>query len=133
MHPVIDDPDGTDSQQVAHSENPLLRRAEFLLLCRRRRVEIFDRSIFDETAWDALLALYIEEAARRTVTVARLAGLIGARIPLVQRWAEYLEEQELVIRKPGGVQGRVGAVALTAKAHRDLELYLSRTLTLDSG
>lgn len=132
MHPVIKDPERADSEPIAHSENRLLRRAEFLLLCRRRRMEIFDRSMFDETAWDELLALYVEEAAGRTVTVARLAGLIGARIALVQRWAEYLEEQEMVIRKPHGVEGRAGAVALTAKAHRDLDLYFSRTLALAS-
>lgn len=130
MHPIIGEPDRAALKQAMASGNRLLRRAQLLLLCRRRRTEVFDPGMFDEPAWDGLLVLYVEEKAGLTATVARLAELIGARVPILLRWIEYLEEQGLVIRT--GFRGPAASVALTEKGRCDLELYLSGISALSS-
>ena len=123
MHQVTDKPDRAAGDQVAPCTDDYVNRAELILRWRRRRMEMFDRRMFSEPAWDGLLALYIDEAAGLSVTVARLARLIGAPVPTFLRWVDYIQEEGLVIRTAS--RGAAAPVALTDKGHCDLELYLS--------
>ena len=113
------------------SNEELARRAQLLLLWRRRRMDLFDAAMFDEPAWDALLALYMAERARLTLSVASLAEQAGVRLHIMMRWIDYLDEQGLVVRAADQSHGRPGFVRLSDKGRSDLELYLSATLATD--
>jgi DNA-binding MarR family transcriptional regulator len=113
------------------STEQLARRAQLLLLCRRRRLDLFDPAMFDEPAWDGLLALYMSEQARLTLSVASLAEQIGVRLHIMMRWIDYLDQQGLVIRGADQLHGRPGHVRLSDKGRSDLEHYLSGTLATD--
>lgn len=97
--------------------------AKVILRWRRRRAKIFDGKMFNEPAWEGLLALYVEEASGLTVTVGRLAGLVGAPVSIFLRWVEYLQGNGLVIQTSS--RRAAARVALTKKGRCDLELYLS--------
>jgi DNA-binding MarR family transcriptional regulator len=113
-----------------HSGDDLLCRAQLILICRSRRSNIFDPGLFGESAWNALLALYADEKTGVPVTVARLAGLIGARPASFDRWIDYLEELGLVIREPQAHAAQPDFVRLSDRGRTDLERYLSDTLNL---
>lgn len=113
------------------SQAELARRAQLLLLWRRRRMDLFDAAMFDEPAWDALLALYMSEQARLTLSVASLADQVGVRLHIMMRWIDYLDEQGLVVRGADQSHGRPGFVRLSDKGRSDLEHYLSETLATD--
>lgn len=113
------------SPQTPSAED-LLERAHLLLHCRRVRKDLFDEGIFNEAAWDALLTLYVNEQAGLSVTIERLAVLVGTCLSSSVRWIDYLEEVGLLARRSIG--GTMAVVRLSPKGRSDLESYLSRTL-----
>jgi DNA-binding MarR family transcriptional regulator len=127
VHPNIQ----LKAHQTKHPKAELARRAHLLLLWRRRRMDVFDAAMFDEPAWDGLLALYMSEQARLTLSAASLAEQTGVRLHIMVRWIDYLEEERLVVRGPDQAHGRPGFVRLSDKGRSDLEAYLSATLAMD--
>ena len=127
MHPIIK----LKGHQTKRPKEELARRAQLLLLWRRQRLGMFDSAMFDEPAWDALLALYISEQARLTLSVASLAEQVGVRLHIMMRWVDYLDEQRLVVRGADQLHGRPGFVRLSDKGRSDLEHYLAGTLATD--
>jgi len=121
---------GQDVAAQPPTKDQLLRQAQLLRLYRQKRTETFDRGLFDEVAWDALLALYVHEKAELRVTVTRLAALVGAKAAPFVRWLHYLENLGLIIRQTHIVGGHSGSVGLTPKGRADLEHYLAETLAL---
>lgn len=127
MHPDFQ----LKAQQTKHSKAELARRAQLLLLWRRRRMGMFDAAMFDEPAWDGLLVLYMSEQAQLTLSAATLAEQIGVRLHIMIRWIDYLDEQGLVVRGADQAHRRPGLVRLSDKGRSDLEDYLSATLATD--
>lgn len=110
------------------TQDELVQRARFLLLCRRGRTTFFDPAMFDEVAWDALLNLYLDEQSGLAVSAVTLAGQVGVCLHVLIRWIGYLEGQGLVVRRRDELQAREGSVRLSDKGRFDLERYLSGTL-----
>jgi DNA-binding MarR family transcriptional regulator len=127
MHPTIK----LAADRTRRSKAELARRAHLLLLWRRWRMDKFDAAMFGEPAWDGLLALYLAEQARLTLTASSLAEQVGVRLHIMMRWINYLDEQGLVARGADQAHGRPGFVRLSDKGRSGLEDYLSRTLALD--
>lgn len=117
--------------QEKRSKPELARRAQLLLLWRRRRTDMFDAAMFDEPAWDGLLALYMAERGHLTLSVASIAEQVGVRLHIMMRWVDYLDEQGLVVREADQSHGRPGFVRLSDKGRSDLEHYLAATLATD--
>ena len=116
-------------QADAVTEDQLVLRARQIKLCRKKRGERFEPDMFGEAAWDALLALYLDEKAGLTVTVARLAQMLDRHIPSLSRWLDYLKGLGL-ITLAARWDGPTGVVRLSDKGRSDLELYLRETLTI---
>jgi hypothetical protein len=131
VQPTTVDPDIKGVGEPSGPAVELRRRAELLLLSRRRRLEIFDRQLFDEAAWDTLLVLYVEEASRPSLTTSELAQLIGAPIQVLRRWIDYLDQLGLVAHQPSPFREH-GSVRISSKGRADLELYLSAVAGADS-
>jgi len=70
------------------------------------------------------LALYVEHQGRR-LNLAQLTDLVGLAPTTGLRWIEYLEEQQLVERKPQPTDRRGMFVELTDKGKSAMEAYLS--------
>ena len=127
MHPAIT----LQARPTKRSKAELARRAQLLLLWRRGRVDMFDAAMFDEPAWDGLLALYMAEQAQLVLSIASLAEQVGVRLHIMVRWIDYLEEKGLVVRKTDQAGGSPGFVCLSVKGRCSLEQYLAVTLATD--
>jgi DNA-binding MarR family transcriptional regulator len=86
--------------------------------------------MFDEAAWDALLALYVDEQGGLTVSAGSLAEQVGIRLHIMMRWIAYLEGHGLVVRGTDALQGRSGLIRLSDKGRSDLERYFADTLVM---
>lgn len=104
-------------------------RAQHHLQDRRKRAELFGRSMFGEPAWDMLVALYVTEASGPRQTIGSLVALSGAPRATAVRWIQYLEEHNLVEREPHPVDRRTAFVHLSGKARNLLDAYFSGTPT----
>ena len=131
MQPTTEDPDIRDVGEPSGPAVGLRRRAELLLLSRRRRLEIFDRQLFDEAAWDTLLVMYVEETSSPSLTTSELAELIGPPIQVLRRWIDYLDQLGLVARQASPFREHE-SVRLSSKGRADLELYLAAVAGADS-
>lgn len=108
-------------------ERALVQLARKILAGRMLRSQLFPTGMFCEPAWDMLLSLYSQPSGGRR-TVSNLAESSGAPISTAIRWIRYLEEQELVVREPLGVELAGETVHLTDKAYRLLQFYLAQML-----
>jgi DNA-binding MarR family transcriptional regulator len=108
-------------------ERALVQLARKILAGRMLRSQLFPTGMFCEPAWDMLLSLYSQPSGGRR-TVSNLAECSGAPISTAIRWIRYLEEQELVVREPLGVELAGETVHLTDKAYRLLQFYLAQML-----
>lgn len=82
-------------------EHPQARRHRCELACRiaearKARVKMFPGDIFDEPAWDILLALYCAAGRNKVSTMASLGQSIGAPCSTMKRWIRQLIERDLV-------------------------------------
>jgi DNA-binding MarR family transcriptional regulator len=106
----------------------LISLARTILLGRRRRNKIFNKSMFGEPAWDMLLTLYADMAEGPHHSVSRLSVLSGAPPTTALRWLDYLEKERLVVREPNPTDRRSDFVELTDKGRATMERYLCETL-----
>ena len=117
---------GSD-EAVSVSKQSLLGKAKQLIASRRRREDIFGRTMFGEPAWDMLLLLYARDASARQ-TIGRLSNLSGTTKSTTLRWIDYLEQEQLVRREAHPTDRRAAFVQLTDKGRDAVELYLSETV-----
>ena len=89
---------------------------------RRRRQKFFPAAIFNEVAWEILLALYAFDEA--THTAAFVAQNLQSPPSTAQRWTEYLVFHQLVARLSNTQDGRISAIVLTKEGRRRIESYL---------
>ena len=98
---------------------------------RKRRLEHFGPSLFNEHAWDMLLVLYIYGGKGGDISVSRLAEFSEVPLTTSIRWLDYLESQGLVSREPCPTDRRKFSVVLSAKGKAEMDRYfLSITETL---
>lgn len=102
----------------------LLSRARIVIARRRAREQYFDRDLFGEPAWDALLALYVAADTGSRFTTSKLAEFIGAPLSTVIRWVKTLEQQSLVERGEHPTDRRIVFVNLLDKGRKALDAYL---------
>jgi DNA-binding MarR family transcriptional regulator len=112
------------------SREALVSRAQEEFGNRRRRAEIFGRSMFGEPAWDMLLALYILDISGQRQTVGSLLYFSGTPMTTAKRWLDFLAARDFVRREPHPTDKRTAFVSLTAKAREMLDLYYSETVAM---
>jgi len=125
---------GTDPGRAltnAQGRLRLVRKASSIFHERQRRSKYFNPIIFGEPAWDALLALYISDAAGRRLSVGRLITWIGVASTTALRWIDYLEERKYIARRPHPNDKRVVLVELIDKGREAVAAYLKDILTSD--
>ena len=118
---------------VAKSDRPLDRdkmvlRARIVLDSRQARAHYFNRAMFGEPAWDALLALYITDGIEGRQSLGQIADWIQTPLTTVTRWIDYLEKERLVGREAHPTDKRIIYIRLREKGRQLLDSYLSDAL-----
>jgi DNA-binding MarR family transcriptional regulator len=127
----LSDPNAPAAQEIVDRET-LIQRAKQIYLARRRRHRIFGKSMFGEPAWDVLLILYIAEQSGPRYTIGRLTQLAGLATTTALRWLDYLEGQRLIARESHPTDRRAVWVEITDKGLKEMDSYLSETLTTEA-
>jgi DNA-binding MarR family transcriptional regulator len=106
----------------AGPERDLVAVATNLLRSRRKRAEHFPSDFFGEPAWDALLALY---AAPKN-EMRQIDVFSAARLPQATglRWLRRLEEEGLIVTRPGPAFRSRVLVQLTTQGRDQLTRLL---------
>jgi PAS domain S-box-containing protein len=130
---------GRDSDVMIATINPIVESDEprapaRLLDCARMITDIaadrggvFDRALFSDTAWDAMLAAYIAEAEGRAISVGGLAYKLDIPLARAERWVNVLIGHgviEIETREPDAYAPK--SFRLTGPAHGKLEEHLAR-------
>lgn len=111
--------------------NVNLARGAYAILQRRsRRYDEFSSVIFEETAWEMLLELYVRYHTGSSSTVAQLQRTSGNAPSTASRWLGHLEKQGLVVRQAHPVDSTTAFVELTDAAREALDRYLKSILKL---
>jgi DNA-binding MarR family transcriptional regulator len=105
----------------------LVEQARKTFANRAQRSRFFSSAMFGEAAWDMLLALYVTEMSGARHTVSGLTNLSGVPPTTALRWLDFLEQEQLVARRPNPLDGRVFFVEITDKAREALDTYFSET------
>ena len=87
-----------------------------------RRARLFEY-LFDDSAWDIILALYAAELDGRQILVSRVGHASGIPQTTSLRWLAKLESSGLVERIPARRHNSV-FIALTDKASTAMRAYL---------
>jgi DNA-binding MarR family transcriptional regulator len=96
--------------------------ARLLFETRKSRARLFPPSMFNEPAWDMLVALYIMDEAPAATDLAKLTN---TPLTTAMRWIVYLEVHKLIIREPCAEDRRVQKIRLTEQARSNLQTLLS--------
>lgn len=70
-----------------------------LLKARQRRASLFPAELFDEYAWEFLIALYIIRDRPEGISRDDLYEMVGCNARVGQRWIDHLEEKHQVERQ----------------------------------
>jgi len=103
--------------------------ARAILHDRKRRSRIFNAGMFGEPAWELLLSLYVMDQDGPRLTIGRLIESTECPPTTALRWLQYLQDQDLIVRREHPGDARTAFVSLTNKAREALDLYLSDSLT----
>ena len=103
--------------------------ARAILVDRKRRSRIFNEGMFGEPAWELLLNLYVMDQDGPRLTIGRLIESSDLPQTTALRWLQYLQDQDLIVRREHPGDARTSFVSLTNKAREALDLYLSDSLT----
>jgi DNA-binding MarR family transcriptional regulator len=98
---------------------------------RELRQEWFDRNIFGEPAWEMLLALYVIDGEQRRLSTRQVAKLANISLTTTLRWLDYLQEQDLVSRRPNPFDHRVVYTELSDKGRAAMDEYLLHNCSAD--
>lgn len=93
---------------------------------RKKRTRFFNVTMFDEAAWDMLLALYITDFAGRRQTISKLVEWVEAPRTTANRWIDYLEKERLVERKADPDDRRYVFIVITERGKLLLDNYFSK-------
>ena len=122
----------TDPVAASPEQRQLLREhARLIRAARDLRQESFDRNIFGEPAWEMLLALYVIDGEQRRLSTRQVAKLASLSLTTTLRWLDYLEEQDLVSRRPNPFDQRVVYTELSDKGRAAMDTYLMRNCGAD--
>lgn len=104
------------------------RLAQAILDSRLDRRQHLPPALFSEYAWDALLHLFVADAAGQRLTGHDLVVRIGCAPKVIARWILFLSQQKLVV---GDGDGDLGdELTLAPKALDALEAHLDHTQDL---
>jgi hypothetical protein len=101
------------------------RLAQAILDNREQRRSGLPHEMFGEFAWDALLHLFIADAASQRLNGHMLAKRTFCPPSVMQRWLVFMSRNELVIGDGDGDLSDL--LTLSAKALAAIEIYLART------
>lgn len=114
-----------DCDRAEQSEEPASaarRVAEIMFNMRQERSRLFPASMFNEPAWDMLMALYV---AHEVSAAADLARVTQTPITTAMRWIEYLESHKLIVRESSAADRRAHMVRLTDQARSSMDALFS--------
>lgn len=103
----------------------LLSLARSIIKARNLRYDHLPAPIFGEPAWDMLLLLYVSSSSDTRESVSMLSVSSGASATTALRRIDYLEREELVMRRPNRCDLRVVFIELTDKGREAIETYLA--------
>jgi hypothetical protein len=124
----LPDPGPAGGRQ-APADDRLKQLARHILEERERRQWHFPRALFDEIPWETLLFLYESQPA--PLSKAELVEAMLVAPELVDRWADYLEREGLLIKLPA--PGGATDFRLAPRGLSSLELYLLDRLIRSGG
>jgi len=107
------------------SDNKLGAIASSIHNARKRRLSLFDGSLFGEPAWDMLLTLFIARCRGEQVTTTRLCAAGGAPHATGLRWISVLHRQGLLQRIRDQSDARVIRIELTETGYALMRRYVT--------
>lgn len=113
-------------REEAADEDSARYVARLMFDMRRVRSELFPASMFNEPAWDMLIALYI---APRAPALTDLARATDTPLSTAVRWLEYLENHSLVVREGCPTDRRSYSISLTDNARASLRALFSKVVS----
>ena len=116
-----------DKQPTSPAQRQILREhVRQIRAARELRQNWFDRNIFGEPAWEMLLALYLIDDEQRRLSTRQVAKLANLSLTTTLRWLDYLQEQDLVSRRPNPFDQRVVYTELSDKGRTAMDGYLAQ-------
>lgn len=106
------------------SDGKLAAIASSIHDARKRRLNLFDASLFGEPAWDMLLTLFIARCRGEQVTTTRLCAAGGAPHATGLRWIGLLNSQGLLQRLRAPEDARVMLIELTETGYALMRRYV---------
>jgi DNA-binding MarR family transcriptional regulator len=107
-----------------YSRQELIGRARQQIVHRKRRAQNFPKGIFGEPAWDMLLVLYVSDSFGPE-TIRDLRDQAGLTHSTALRWLDYLESQQLIVKKSHLTDKRSAYYELTERAREKLDQYFA--------
>lgn len=104
-----------------------------VIAARQRRLRYFDKSLFNEPAWDILLELFACEIEDKPISITSLCYASLAAPTTALRWFCLLEERGFLRREPDKVDGRRQFVHLTSVGNAALNGYFLDHQRLSEG
>lgn len=92
---------------------------------RRARARFFNNSLLGEPVWDMMLALYCLPSRSESLSVTGLCHAAGVPLTTGVRWAQLMEQKELIMRKRDPRDGRRAHLSLTGKGEELMSTYLA--------
>ena len=114
----------TNADALPPAADDLRKKAIALFDSRRRRLDFFARAIFNEPAWDILLALYIRAWTHSPLSIATLSQVVGTPPSSTLRWVGYLARERLIERIDTPQDRRTTQVGISPKGWQILNDYL---------
>ena len=117
---VLDDHPPSDIPQ-----KNLAELAERIYRSRQIRASFLHSSLLGEPVWDMLLTLYFQGARGEPLSVSGLCYSAGVPPTTALRWAQLLEQKQLIIRTPDAKDARRAHLTLSDHGHALMSAYLA--------
>lgn len=105
-------------------------RQRNLQICGQAPTAILPPGMFEESAWDILLALHSDR--RCDLSLTKLASLVSVKPSALNRWLAALEGRQFITGAKHSFTGELRAV-LTPPTRQLLDRYLSASSDLQVG
>ncbi|MDD1453066.1 hypothetical protein NHF48_022495 [Sphingomonas sp. H160509] len=113
-----------DASNEEPSQTALTRYANSLLTERRIRRHFLPAELFQEPAWDMLLALFAAREERLPMNVKTLVSFSDAPATTSQRWIDHLHKLNLINRVADPVDRRRIEISLSDNGNQAMSAYL---------
>lgn len=107
------------------SQQDLAELAERIYRSRQIRASFLHSSLLGEPVWDMLLTLYFQGARREPLSVSGLCYSAGVPPTTALRWAQLLEQKQLIVRTPDATDARRAHLTLSDHGHALMSAYLA--------